>query len=178
MTIKHVFIAGSKADFYLRNISISTAHIIENIPFLRTKWLKFFCWIVYGIKQWIFNIFQPPMKINGIPKQWRFWKSSEKYLTTSRYHPIPTIMKIKSWFCTQTSDGENRCCANIANSTVQSTTENVIEIVEIWTNNCTIFSRITIWLRFLPKLWYNIFAVWIIDIRVKSFFRLIPPACP
>ena len=169
MTIKHIFIAGSKADFYLRNISISTAHIIENIPFVGTKWVWSFRWIVYGIKQWITDIFQPPIQVFRIPWHWRFGKSSEKYLTTSsRYGPIPPIMKIKSWFCTETSNGENRCCANITYSTMQSPTKMVIEIVEIRSNNCTIFSSVSIWLRLCPKIrtWNPFFVAWIIDIRI------------
>ena len=168
MTVKHVFIAGSEADFYLRNISISTAHIIENIPFVGTKWVRSFGWIVYGIKQWIADIFQPPVQVVSIPKHRGFWKSSKKYLTISRYDTIPTIMKIKSWFWTQTSDGENRRCANIANSTMQCTTKMVIKIVQIRANNCTIFSCVSIWLRLSPKIWtWNpFFVAWIIDIRI------------
>ena len=154
MTIKHIFTAGCKADFYIIIIfcTTSTAQIIENIPFLGTKRISFFCWIVYGIKQRIPNINQPPVQVFRIPRQGRFWKSSEKYLAVSRYHPIPTIVEIKSWFCTQTSDGENRCCANITNSTMQSTTKMVIEIVQIRTNNGTVFSCVTVWLRFWPKI--------------------------
>ena len=168
MTIKHVFIAGSKADFYLRNISIPTADIIENIPFVATKWVRSFGWIVYGIKKWIADIFQHPIQVVSIPRQWRFWKSSEKNLAVSRYHPIPPIVEIKSWFCTQTSNGENRCCANITYSTMQSPTKMVIEIVEIRSNNCTIFSSVSIWLRLCPKIWtWNpFFVAWIIDIRI------------